>query len=327
MEVRSKFMAFSKGARVRYTQRDQNGARKGWVWKRCGSSFLPVVLKKTEPDPVPNWGKLLDDVLVQIFERLPLQERSQVVPLVCRNWNKVSCDPTSWRRIDMLPWIQHQIDTECKWEYDMQPYVDYLVKKLVDRSRGQLRELHTMYISDEAVDYLAERCPLLEVLTMPSSLGVTDKSALKLARVARRLQHLDVSDCYNISKEAISAFGDNCPALEWLSRSMINQNVVNEAESSSSPPGGDEEAIVMSEHYPKLKRLEMKKTKISDRGLRRLVIGCPNLQQLDFSCCYQLTRGALDDVSKNCSNLAITKPITPRMHVTPTHPHCTMLFE
>ncbi|KAL2635538.1 hypothetical protein R1flu_007017 [Riccia fluitans] len=325
MDGPSNFGTYTTGGRE-HPPKDKPG--KGWVWIRDPGRSSSASQVDPGDEANPDWGKILNEVLADVFQRLPLSDRSQVVPLVCKSWNSVSCDPTSWWYIDMVPWIQQQIDTECKWEYDMQPYVDYLVKRFVDRSQGQLRELHTMYVSDDAIDYLAERCPMLEVLTMPSSLGVTDKSALKLARLAPRLRHLDVSDCYNISKEAISAFGDNCPSLEWLSRSMVNQNVANVPyELGSSPPGGDEEAIIMSEHYPKLKRLEMKKTKISDKGLRRLVTGCPNLQHLDFSCCYQLTLKALDDVSKNCSKLEITKPITPRMHVSPTDPQCTMLFE
>ncbi|KAG6551317.1 hypothetical protein Mapa_007103 [Marchantia paleacea] len=297
-------------------------------WRRCGRRPAQAQVVSTSV-PDPDWSILLDEALAEIFQRLPLPERLQVVPMVCKNWKKVACDPTSWRVIDMVPWIQQKMDAECMWEYDCEPVVDRLVKILVDRSRGLLRELRTMYVSDDAIEYMADRCPLLEVLTMQSSLGVTNKSALKLATMSPKLRHLDVSDCYNISKQALMAFGDNCPSLEWLGRNMVNQNATNHAfESTSSPPGGDEEAITMSKHYPRLKHLEMKKTCISDRGLRHLAIGCRNLQSLNVACCYVLSPKALDDVSKNCTNLReFTKPITPRMHISPNDFQATMLFE
>lgn len=145
---------------------------------------------------------------------------------------------------------------------------------------------------------------------------VTNKSALNLATSTPRLQQLDVSDCYNISMSALEAFGRNCPSLVWLGRNMMKQNESFSGQSTTL--GGDEEAVVMSRHMGGLKHLEMKKTSLSDFGLRHLASGCRELENLNLACCTALSPRALDHVRTNCSNLkTFTKPITPRLHINP----------
>ncbi|CAM6107869.1 unnamed protein product [Calypogeia fissa] len=262
-----------------------------------------------------DWAELIPEALTEIFRRLPFEDRLRVVPQVCKSWNEASYNPACWTVVDMEPWFIKKTEEDYWWEFDCESKVDHLVKLVVDRSCGQLRELRTMHVSDMAIDYIAERCPLITGLSIPNSLMVTNKSALNLATSSPRLQRLDVSDCYNISMPALEAFGRNCPSLVWLGRNMLKNN---ETISGQSSPGGDEEAVVMSKHMGRLKHLEMKKTSLSDFGLRHLATGCRELENLNLACCTALSPRALDDVKRNCSNLkTFTKPITPRLHVAP----------
>ncbi|KAL3680398.1 hypothetical protein R1sor_023354 [Riccia sorocarpa] len=261
------------------------------------------------------WTNLLDEALGEVFSRLPFEERLRTVPLVCKNWRRASYDPQCWRKVDMNSWFQKRTEEDYWFEFECESKIDFFIKQVVDRSCGQLSELRTMHCSDASIEYIADRCPSLRVLAIPNSLAVTDKSATKLAANCPLLQTLDVSDCYNISNQALEAFGRNCPRLHWLGRNMVKKQDLGAA---APVPDGDEEAIVVSRHMGRLKHLEMKKTSLSDFGLAYLARGCNQLESLNLACCTALSPKALEDVSKQCTNLKeFTKPITPRMHVNP----------
>ncbi|CAM6086615.1 unnamed protein product [Calypogeia fissa] len=146
-----------------------------------------------------------EDLLAEVFSRLPFEERMRTVPLVCKAWRNAACDPTCWRIVDMEGWLERRIQEDMWWEFECELRVEFLIKKIVDRSCGQLRELRTMHCSDGAIEYIADRCPLLTVLSIRNSPLVTDKSTSKLAASCPELQELDVSDCYNISNQALEA--------------------------------------------------------------------------------------------------------------------------
>lgn len=261
------------------------------------------------------WAGLIGEALAEVFSRLPFEDRMTTVPLVCKAWKEASLDPACWRNVDMNGWFQGKVDEDYWWEFECESEVEFYIRKVVDRSHGQLIELHTMHCTDASIEHVAENCPSLTELSMPNSLLVTDKSAAKLAARCPKLEKLDVSDCYNISNQAMEAFGRSCTSLAWLGRNMLKMNQMS-AETSGPEPGGDEEAIVMSKHMGKLKHLEMKRTSLSDLGLAHLAKGCGQLETLNLACCSALSPNALANVSRQCTNLKdFTKPITPRLHV------------
>lgn len=265
------------------------------------------------------WSNLIPEALAEVFSRLPFEERLRTVPLVCKGWRDASREPACWRFVDVEAWFQKRVEEDYWWDFDCEPTMETLVMKVVDKSCGQLRELRTRHCTDPAIEYIAERCPSLTVLSIPNSLYVTDKSVANLASNCRKLQVLDVSDCYNISNQALEAVGRNCTSLVWLGRNMLQGRIrirIDVAIPAGADPGGDEEAIVVSKHMVNLKHLEMKKTTLSDRGLAHLARGCGQLESLNLACCTALSPMALDRVSEKCPNIVVfTKPITPRMHV------------
>lgn len=105
-----------------------------------------------------DWTGLLPEALTEIFRRLPFEDRLRVVPQVCKSWNAASYDPACWTVVDMEPWFHRRTEEDYWWEFECEATVDHLVKTVVDRSCGQLRELRTMHVSDTAIDYIAERC-------------------------------------------------------------------------------------------------------------------------------------------------------------------------
>lgn len=286
-------------------------------WEQWEPESLPAALADRP------WADLSSDALREVFTRLPFEERLRIVPLVCKGWREATMDPACWRNIDMEGWFEARVAADYWWEFECEPVIERLVKTAVDWSCGQLEVLRTKHCTDAALDYLADRCLSLSVLSISKSLFVTDSSVAKLASTCRKLKALDVSDCYNISNKALKAVGENCESLVWLGRNMVDENLaqanlhqVVQRPSLNCVPGGDEEAIVVSKHMVNLEHLEMMKTSLSNKGLAHLARGCGQLKSLNVACCTYLSPEALDKVSEKCPNIVeFTKPITPRMHV------------
>lgn len=262
-------------------------------------------------------SSLIGEVLLaQVFKWLPFEERLTTVPLVCKSWRSASFDPSCWRVVDMNGWFKKRVDDDFMWEFefDCEDEMEFYIKKVVDRSCGQITELQTMHCSDGAVEYLAERCPNLTVLSIQDSPYVTSQAVKKLAESCKKLERLDLSDCYSIGNETLEAFGRNCKSLVWLARNMVR---TNDFLSPGPVLDGDDEATIVSKYLTNLTHLEMKKSSLSDVGLAHIVRACRHLESLNLACCT-LSPYALDQVPKFCPRLKdFVKPIVPRMHVNP----------
>ncbi|KAL2649360.1 hypothetical protein R1flu_017488 [Riccia fluitans] len=259
------------------------------------------------------WASLMRELLANVFERLPFDERLKTVPLVCKDWRTASQDPICWRDVDMEPWIKARRESDYGWEFDCKEELEDVVKLVVDRSQGQLRRLRTMFSSNESVHYIAENCPLLIDLSISESFLVEDESALLLAENCRRLETLDLSDCYLLTTRSIEMFGKNCCSLISFSRNMLRTHECT----AKDLPNGDEEAVAIGSHMRALKQLELKKlTSLTDFGLMQIATGCKNVESLNIACCSGVSPSAMEKVSTMCSKLkAFVKPINPRLTV------------
>ncbi|CAM6086455.1 unnamed protein product [Calypogeia fissa] len=265
-----------------------------------------------QEDPTLVGGPLL----AEVFKWLPFEDRLKTVPLVCKSWKNASLDPTCWRHVDMNGWFKKRVESDFMWEFefDCEDEMEFYIKKVVDRSRGQLKELQTMHCSDSAIEYIARNCPALTALSIQDSPYATDQAVMKVAANCKKLEKLDLSDCYNVGNQTLEAFGRNCKSLVWLARNMVR---TNDFLSPGPVLDGDVEATILSQHLRNLKHLEMKKSSLSDVGLAHIAKGCPQLESLNLAACT-LSPYALEQVPKFCLKLKeFVKPIVPRMHVNP----------
>ncbi|BBN12549.1 hypothetical protein MPTK1_5g21020 [Marchantia polymorpha subsp. ruderalis] len=259
------------------------------------------------------WATLISEALAEVFVRLPFEERLRTVPLVCKGWRRASFDPACWRNVDMEPWFKAKSEVDYGWEWECQEEMEYLVRLVVDRSHGQLRQLRTMLCTNDSVEYIAERCPLLTELSIADSFDVVDDAAIKLALSCPRLERLDLSDCYKVTGKALEMFGIHCPSLVSFSRNMLRSHEFTDV----VLPMGDEEALVIATRMQKLEHLELKKSfSLTDFGLMHIATRCKKLESLNLACCSGVSPSALEKVTAVCPNLkSFTKPINPRMHV------------
>ncbi|KAG6555460.1 hypothetical protein Mapa_002691 [Marchantia paleacea] len=254
----------------------------------------PVTMKDHEER---SWAALNGEVLVEIFDLLSFEERVTILPLVCKDWREASLYPASWRNVDMIPWITWKANSVCIGAGEVN--MDRLVRFVVDRSCGKLRKLRTRFCTNETVDYLAEKCPQLTVLSIRDSIMINDESAVRLAERCTRIEELDLSDCYNMSAKSIEVFGKKCPQLIGFARNMINMNLYED-----SPPRGDEEASAIAMYMVNLKHLELKRmSTLTGVGLMHIASSCKHLENLNISCCSDLSPAILDKLPALCPKL------------------------
>ncbi|CAM6083903.1 unnamed protein product [Calypogeia fissa] len=112
-----------------------------------------------------DWAKLVPEILTEVFQRLPFEERLKVVPLVCKSWNEASWNPQCWTVVDMEPWLKRKTSEDAWWGFDFENHlkVSHLIKVVTSRSRGQIRYLRTMALAQTAADSIARRYPNMTI--------------------------------------------------------------------------------------------------------------------------------------------------------------------
>lgn len=260
-----------------------------------------------------SWADLTYEALVEIFKRLDFEDLYLSVPLVCKAWCRASMDSACWERVNMEDCFRKREETSMWWEPSFEKKMDYMVKLVVDRSRGNLRELSTRHCSNAALCYLATRCPLIRSISVASSSGITDLSACQIAKACRQLEHLDVSECQNLTYFSMEQIGLNCKYVTALKRNRLigecdparKSLLPREYLQTVTPASADGEVLVLAKLMPKLKHLELRYSKLSDQGLASLVDGCTDLEHLDLIGCSNLTWRALDQAGEKLKNLKV----------------------
>ncbi|CAM6081623.1 unnamed protein product [Calypogeia fissa] len=120
-----------------------------------------------------DWAKLVPEILTEVFQRLPFEDRLKVVPLVCKSWNEASWNPQCWTVVDMEPWLKRKTSEDSWWGFDFENHlkVCHLIKVVTGRSCGQIRHLRTMALAQTAADSVARRYPKIK-LTFCEGVGL-----------------------------------------------------------------------------------------------------------------------------------------------------------
>ncbi|XP_062382174.1 F-box/LRR-repeat protein 15 [Sardina pilchardus] len=109
--------------------------------------------------------------------------------------------------------LQHLSLAHCEW-------VDSLsLRSLADHCGGGLRSVDLTacrQLKDEAICYLARRCPALRSLSVAVNANVTDEAVDEVAKSCRELEELDLTGCLRVRNEAIRTVAEYCPKLRSL---------------------------------------------------------------------------------------------------------------
>ncbi|GAB4847273.1 hypothetical protein Ancab_026315 [Ancistrocladus abbreviatus] len=235
-----------------------------------------------------QWDELMPDTLGLIFRKLPLEEILNVIPRVCKSWEKAVKGPYCWQEIDIEEWSQHHGPEK----------LDRMLQMLISRSCGSLHKLCVYGLSSStSLNVIADNAKSLQYLKLPRS-EISDLIAEQIARRLSLLTSLDLS-CANIGAPALEAFGRNCKFLTSLQRNMQPWNMAGGAPQ-------DDEAFAIAATMPKLKHLELAWLVITTEGVLSILSNCNELELLDLRGCRNVQ---LDDkLQQKFSRLTIVGP-------------------
>lgn len=135
---------------------------------------------------VKRWEDMETDVLVKIFRELNMIELAPVSQ-VCRLWRLASSDPLLWNTLDLGLLKSNFIQTRASPYIWVDERSDRKLSKLLRLamalSRGNVNCLifhFNLYMKDDHLSYIAERCPRLRRLVMPAWNRIT-KMGISLA--------------------------------------------------------------------------------------------------------------------------------------------------
>ncbi|PKA51061.1 F-box/LRR-repeat protein [Apostasia shenzhenica] len=152
-----------------------------------------------------RWEDMETDVLVKIFKELNMIELAPVA-LVCHAWRSACSDPLLWNTLDLGLLKSNFIQTRAS------PYIwvdDRSDRKLMkvlrigmSLSRGTVACLvfhFNLYMKDEHLSYIAERCPHLKRLVMPAWNRITKSGICQAIQRWEELESLTMPSIANPS--------------------------------------------------------------------------------------------------------------------------------
>jgi hypothetical protein len=129
------------------------------------------------------------------------------------------------------------------------------------------------------------------VLLDVSETMVTDNGLIAVAHGCKKLQYLNLTDCFQITDKAIQEIASHCHKLKLLNLSNCNQ-LTNKS------------LIAVSKYCHELVSISLTRlTHITDKGLIALASGCRYLQAMNIACCVEITEKSLCVLVENCKGI------------------------
>ncbi|PIN03082.1 hypothetical protein CDL12_24394 [Handroanthus impetiginosus] len=259
----------------------------------------PKHKKKTptvRPDrsvPGPPWIDLPRDVTANILQRLDAFDILENVQRVCTTWRRVCQDPAMWRVIVLRdPGDLHR----C---YDL----NRMCCHAVDRSQGNLIELHIEYFGDdEMLHYIAERSSRLRRLTLACCYDISGEGLSEAVKKFPQLEELHLTIMPGVQAAEIEMIGISCPMLKSFtfneSGHKYPYNDLSDDEFMEGPEL-NEHAVAVAKSMPNLCHLRLFANLMKNEGLQAILDGCPKLESLDLRQCYGVDLGG--DLGKRCT--------------------------
>ncbi|XP_037751373.1 F-box/LRR-repeat protein 3 isoform X1 [Chelonia mydas] len=220
--------------------------------------------ESTEISPSPDWGNLLPDIILQVFQYLPLLDRAHASQ-VCRRWNQVFHMPDLWR---------------C-FEFELnQPATSYLrathpelINQIIKRHSN-----HLQYVSfkvDSSKESAEAACDILSQLVNCSlkTLGLISTarpSFMDLPKVSHFISALTV--VFVNSKSLSSLKIDDTPVDDPSLKVLVanNSDTLKLLKMSSCPHVSPAGILCVADHCHGLRELALNYHLLSDELLLAL---------------------------------------------------------
>uniref|UniRef100_A0A803VAL1 F-box and leucine rich repeat protein 3 n=2 Tax=Ficedula albicollis TaxID=59894 RepID=A0A803VAL1_FICAL len=166
-----------------------------------------VVEKKTAVVQSPDWANLLQDIILQVFQYLPLLDRAHASQ-VCRSWNQVFHMPDLWRCFEFE--LNQPATSNLRTTHPE------LIKQIIKRHSNHLQyvSFKSHFISALTVVFVnSKSLSSLKIDDTP-----VDDPSLKVlvANNSDTLKLLKMSSCPHVSPAGILCVADQCHGLREL---------------------------------------------------------------------------------------------------------------
>ncbi|XP_027750062.1 F-box/LRR-repeat protein 3 isoform X2 [Empidonax traillii] len=166
-----------------------------------------VTEKKTIVAQSPDWANLLQDVILQVFQYLPLLDRAHASQ-VCRSWNQVFHMPDLWRCFEFE--LNQPATSNLRTTHPE------LIKQIIKRHSNHLQyvSFKSHFISALTVVFVnSKSLSSLKIDDTP-----VDDPSLKVlvANNSDTLKLLKMSSCPHVSPAGILCVADQCHGLREL---------------------------------------------------------------------------------------------------------------
>ncbi|KAJ1694840.1 hypothetical protein LUZ63_011538 [Rhynchospora breviuscula] len=242
-----------------------------------------------------NWEELARDALILIFLKLGTMEVLRAAGSVCRSWRKVATEePVLWRKINMID--------EIYGPYGDVVFDPFLVidpvksaRLAIDRSGGQLEEFAAAYfVNDDLLRYLCDRTNALKKLVLISNTNLSAEAISETAKRQPLLEEIEILEG-PFSKKLTEIVGTACPRLKSF---KLNNTFYDDEEAVIL---NDDEALGIAKTMHQLRHLELIGNRLTNEGLTAILDGCPHLETLDISSCFDVKMD--DDMDARCARL------------------------
>ncbi|XP_056347456.1 F-box/LRR-repeat protein 3 isoform X2 [Oenanthe melanoleuca] len=166
-----------------------------------------VIEKKTTVGQTPDWANLLQDIILQVFQYLPLLDRAHASQ-VCRSWNQVFHMPDLWRCFEFE--LNQPATSNLRTTHPE------LIKQIIKRHSNHLQyvSFKSHFISALTVVFVnSKSLSSLKIDDTP-----VDDPSLKVlvANNSDTLKLLKMSSCPHVSPAGILCVADQCHGLREL---------------------------------------------------------------------------------------------------------------
>ncbi|XP_037993729.1 F-box/LRR-repeat protein 3 isoform X2 [Motacilla alba alba] len=166
-----------------------------------------IAEKKTTAVQSPDWANLLQDIILQVFQYLPLLDRAHASQ-VCRSWNQVFHMPDLWRCFEFE--LNQPATSNLRTTHPE------LIKQIIKRHSNHLQyvSFKSHFISALTVVFVnSKSLSSLKIDDTP-----VDDPSLKVlvANNSDTLKLLKMSSCPHVSPAGILCVADQCHGLREL---------------------------------------------------------------------------------------------------------------
>ncbi|PSS35681.1 F-box protein, partial [Actinidia chinensis var. chinensis] len=234
----------------------------------------------------PQWEELDMDCLVNIFGRLGLESLVLDVPFVCKSWYRATLNPECWRRIDFSKlklhdsWYYDDFTSRLISTYRIEGHfpITTFIKSVVKRSgRSATYIAFPDYCTEEALLYVADECPALRALVLPSNVlhGREFKIENHMSKWTN-LQFLKLQTCFQM-QEALVQISIHCK--NFVALAIAGAKI------------GKDEASAIVNFLPNIKVLHLRYASMEKENLVTILQGCKQLKLFDARNCIGFDEG------------------------------------